>query len=263
MCKKIVIAAVAAVALLVVWNFTRLGSHAQLFWKQTVAHVQAQIPPEQEIARLRMELDNLAKEDDRHYHKVATQIVEVKEFEKEVTALVKQRDEREARIKAMYVASKSEGKFISYADQKFPRDKFLSELQDAADSFRTFEETVKNKEEQLALRQQRLESDRKRLNELKNEREKMKTELEKLQLALEQEKQAQAAAVNTLDDSGYLKLRGQMDEVRNRLEVEKQKRLLKGELDTSVRAAEQKKEREADLNAYIEKRFEKRADGDQ
>jgi len=263
MCKKIVVAAVAAVALLAVLNLTRVGSHARLWWKQAGSALEAQVPPEQEIARLKMELDNLAKEDERHFHKVATQIVDVQGLEKEVASLVKQRDEREARIKAMVSASKTEGKFVSYADKKFPRDKFLSDLHDTADSFRTFEETVKNKEEQLAVRQHRLETDRKKLNELKNEREKMRTELEKLQLVLEQEKQAHAQQANTLDDAGYLRLRSQMNEIRTRLEIEKQARLLKGEADTSVRAAEIQKEREADLNAYIEKRFEKRADGDE
>jgi len=253
--KKVLIAAIAVVVALVVINFTRLGSHIKLWKHQLGVAIQAQIPPEQEIARLKMELDNLGKEDEKHFHKVATQVVEVQNMEKEVAALIKQKNDRAASIMAMREAMKGDAKFITYADQKFAREKFMESYRTAGASFLTFEEYVSSKEDILATRQKSLEANKKKLLELKTEREKMRADLERLQLAIEQERQAQAEAANAPDDAHYLRIRSQMEEVSNKIRVEQQKRMLKGEVDTPVRAAEQKKEQDAALERSLDNRF--------
>src|SRR6476660_9019988 len=120
--KKVLIAAVAVVVALVVLNFTRLGSHVCLWKKQIGARIQAQIPPEQEIKRLQMELDNLAKDDERHFHKVATQIVEVQNMEKQVASMKKEIDDREARIFSMKTSLKGDDKFVTYKGEKYTRE---------------------------------------------------------------------------------------------------------------------------------------------
>lgn len=255
MCKKVLIAAVAVVAALVVINSTRLGSHIRLWKQQAGCYLQKQIPPEQEIARLKMELENLAKEDEHHFHKVATQIVEVENMKKEVSNLQKQRDAREASIQRMMAASKGEDKFIVYADKRFTREEFAKDLRSAARAFQTFEELVRSKEEQLALREKSLETNREKLMELKLVREQYRTELEKLQAVVEQERQTQAAQDKTLDNTRYQQLRKEMNSVRDRIEILKQKRILKGEVDTPVHEAEQKKEQDAAIDRYLESRF--------
>jgi len=117
------------------------------------------------------------------------------------------------------------------------------------------EQLVKSKEEQLSLRKKNLEMNRKKLAELKLVREQMKTELERLETALVQERQNQAAEQNTLDDASYQKLRKDVDSVRDKLEVLKQKRVLKGEIDGPARATEQRKEQEAAIDRFLNERF--------
>jgi len=258
--KKVLIAAVAVVIALVVINSTRLGSHLRLWRQQAGVYLQKQVPPEQEIARLKMELENLARQDEQHFHKVATQIVEVENMKKEVAALVKQRDAREASILRMKAASKGEDKFITYADKKFSREEFTKDLRASARAFQTFEELVKSKEEQLALKEKSLETNREKLMELKLVREQYRTELSRLEAAIEQERQTQAAQDNTIDDAKYQSLRKEMNSVRDRIEVLKQKRILKGEVDTPVRAAEQKKEQDAAIDRYLDSRFSDKQD---
>jgi len=258
--KKVLIAAIAVVVALVVINSTRLGSHIRLWRQQACGYIQKQIPPEQEIARLKMEVENLAKEDESHFHKVATQIVEVENMKKEVVNLQKQRDEQEARILRMRAASKGEDRFIVYADQKFSRDEFTQRLRDEARSFQTIESTVKAKEDQLASKEESLKANREKLMELKLKREQHKAELERLQVALEQERQAQAAQENTIDDAKYQNIRKEMNALRDRIEVTKQKRILKGEVDSPIRAAEQKKEQNAAIDRYLDSRFGEKQD---
>jgi len=261
MLKKALIAAVAVVVSLVAVNFVfpKAFSYLCLVVQETTQSAQDSIPPEKEIARLKMELDGLAREDERHFHKVATQIVEVQNLEKQVAGLRKRVDEDAKRIaarKTVYdVAKKAEDKFVSYEGTKIERDVFLDDLRIAASRFQVDEQLVKSKEEQLSLRKKNLEMNRKKLAELKLVREQMKTELERLETALVQERQNQAAEQNTLDDASYQKLRKDVDSVRDRMEVLKQKRVLKGEIDGPARAAEQRKEQEAAIDRFLNERF--------
>jgi len=261
MCKKVLIAVVAVVVALITVNFVapKTFSYLQLAWQQARESAQESIPPEQEIARLKMELENLSKEDERHFHKVATQIVEVQNLENQVVAMRKRLDDDFTRIsnmKASFEASKkNEDKFVTHAGTKFDRTIFQDDLRITASRFQVDEQLVKSKEEQLSLRKKNLEMNRKKLAELKLVRQQMKTELERLETALVAERQNQAMEQNTLDDANYQKLRKDVDSVRDKMEILKQKRVLKSEIDGPVRAAEQRKEQDAAIDKFLNERF--------
>jgi hypothetical protein len=234
-------------------------SHVKLWLQERRQEAQDSIPPEKEIARLKMELDNLAREDERHFHRVAVQIVEVQKLEKQVNALRTKVNEEERRIfamKASYDAAvKAEKKQVKHGEGTYDLEVFHNELRANASRFQVEEQLLKSKEEQLTLRKKTLESNRRKLSELKLVRQQMKTELERLETALAAERQAQALQQNTLDDASYRKLRQDLDSVRDKLEVMKQKQSLKGEVDGPVRAEEQRKEKEAAIDRFLNERF--------
>jgi hypothetical protein len=258
MLKKVVIAVVAVGLSLLAVNFVapKAISYLCLMVHEAQQSAQDAIPPEQEISRLKMELENLSKEDERHFHKVATQIVEVQNLEKQVNGMKEKLDKEEAVIKARRsVALENKDKFITYEGSKYDRSRFQDELRVAAARFQVDEQLYKSKDEQLSLRKKNLEMNRKKLAELKLVRQQMKTELERLETALAQERQNQAMEANTLDDASYQKLRKDVDSVRDKMEVLKQKRVLKGEVDGPVRADEQRKEQEAAIDRFLNERF--------
>jgi hypothetical protein len=257
MLKKVVIAVVAVGLALLAVNFVapKAVSYLCLLVDQAGESAREAIPPEQEIARLKMELENLSKEDERHFHKVATQIVEVQNLEKQVASMKEKLDKEEKVIKSRFVALETKDKFVTYEGSKYDRSRFQDELRIAATRFKADEELYKSREEQLSLRKQNLERNRAKLSELKLVRQKMKTELERLETALAQERQNQAAEQNTLDDASYQKLRKDLDSVRDKMEVLKQKRVLKGEVDGPVRADEQRKEQDAAIDNFLKDRF--------
>jgi len=257
MLKKAVLAVVAVGLSLLAVNFVcpKACSWARLVWKETSESAQESIPPEKEIARLKLELDNLAKEDERHFHKVAVQIVEVQNLDKQVVTMRKRLNEDETRILAMKSSLTKADKFVTHEGEKYPVERFRDELRANASRFQVDEQLVKSKEDQLDLRKKNLEMNRKKLSELKLVRQQMKTELERLETALAAERQNQALEQNTLDDASYRKLRTDLDRVRDKLEVMKQKHILKGEVDGPVRAAEQRKEQEAAIDRFLNERF--------
>jgi len=257
--KALVAGLVVVVSLLTVsYVCPNACSHVKLWLRQRHQAAQDSIPPEQEIARLRMELENLSKEDERHYHKVAVQIVDVQKLEKQVVAMRTDLNKEERRIvslKTSYDAAvKAEKKQVAHGDKSYALDTFRSDLLSAAERFRIDEKLLESKEEQLTLRKKSLEINRRKLAERKLVRQQMKTELERLETALAAERQAAAEEQNTLDDGSYKKLRTDLDRVRDKVEVLKQKKILKGEIDGPIEQ-EKRKEKEDANERFLNERF--------
>jgi len=253
--KKVLIAAVAVVVALVVINFTRLGSHVRLWKQQTWTHIQAQIPPEQEIARLEMELKDLEKSDAQHYHKVAVQRVEVKDFEKQVEAFRDKVSVAEKRILAMEASLSGKDEFVTYESKRFARELLTDEVRTAARGFRTEEARLKALEQSLTARKQSLQINEEKLSKLKLTREQMASELAQLRAALDTERQAAAAEKETLDDANYSRTRDSLDGIRKRINVMKEERNLRGELNSPVRIHEERKKQQDEDDAYRKARF--------
>jgi len=260
MCKKVLIAAVAVVVALAVVKGTWVGSHLRLWRQNLQTAVRDRIPPEQEIQRLRMELDNLAREDDKHFDRVARQAVDVSKIERQVSLVKKDLAERESHIRGLRTSLTGQDKFVTYKGEQWSRDDMQARLRLSAQSFQSEEERLRSLESQLAAKRQVYELNKKKLSELKLARQQMLTELQRLETALVEERQAQAQEAGTLNDASYLKLRKDMDSVRDRIEVLKEKRKLKGEVGGPATRVEERKEDNAKIDNFIESRFGDKAD---
>jgi len=213
------------------------------------------IPPEKKIAAARLRLDELAREDDRAFQKVAEQIVKVQNLENEVKAGREKLAKEESRIAARSASLDKADKFVVHQGERYETKQFRDELRAAAARFQTEEQMLQSKEEQLNLCKKNLEISRKQLSDRKLTRQKMRTELERLETALAAARQAQAAEQNTLDDSGYEEVRKEIDAICNTMEVMKQKQILKTEIDGPVHDVEQRKEQEEAIDRYLKERF--------
>src|SRR5262245_22737180 len=182
MCKparKWLVAAVAVVLSLLAVNYfyPEAWTHLRLWFKDKQEEAQDSIPLEKKIAAAKLKLEDLAKEDDRAFQKVAEQIVAVQNLENEVKAGRDKLAKEESRIAARKASLDKAEKFVSYNGQKYEVEHFREELRAAAARFQTDELMVQSKDEQLTLRKKSLEISRKRLAERKLMRQKMKTEL--------------------------------------------------------------------------------------
>jgi len=249
--KKLVIAALAVGLGLVVVKGTWLGSHLRSGANRVMTSVKESIPPEQEIARLRMELKGLERDDDKHYDKVARMVVQVEKLEREVGEIRKNLGREEARIRQLREGLAGNAAFVLHQGSRYTRE----DLRADALSFRVAEENLKSKEENLQAQKKHLGLERKKLTELRTVREQMAAELQRLETALAEERHAQAASESTIDDSGYRKLRKDMESVRERIDILKTKRELRGELRPDTVKSEQVRERDVQADKYLETRF--------
>ena len=224
MCKKVGIAVLAIVLGLIVVKRTWVGGHIRLHWNKFRTWAKNQVTPEQEIARLKMELKNLEKEDDKQFDRVAVLDVEVKKMERQVEKLRKGLTAEKVRLRDLQ-ANLAGKKFIEYRGEEYSRD----DLRKDALAYDRASRVIESKTKALASRKKHLALEKRKLGELKTVREEMAAELERLETALIEERQAQAENECCVDDSSYRKIRKDMEALKDRLEVLKTKRELKGE----------------------------------
>jgi septal ring factor EnvC (AmiA/AmiB activator) len=256
MFKKVLIAAVAVVLGLWLVGGTWIGSHICLKANRVRNWVKDRVPPEQEIARLRMELDNLGKDDEKHFDQVARQKIDVSRQDRSVETLKKDLARRENDIRDMRAALAATGENVPFNGKKYERTDLLEQVRLDARAFQADEETLKCREEKLKAMKRNLSINLKKLNDLKVVRQQMATELSKLETALAEERQVQAEANSTLDDAGYQRIRKDMDSVRDKIEFLKTKRELKGEASNGpVRTTEKQRAEEVKIDKYVETRF--------
>jgi len=250
MFKKVLIAALAVVVGLAVVKGTWIGSHLRLRCNGVRTWVSERVPPDQEIARLRMELANLAREDDKFFDKVARMAVDVENAEKALGKVRTRLSQQEKRIRKLKGDLTENVEFVEFNGFRYTR----ADLRNEAVAFKNAEENLKSQEANLEARKRHLALERKKLSELKNKREEMATDLQKLETALAEERQAQAASESTIDDSNYRQIRKDMDSVRDKINVLKKKRELKGEFQPPVDTSKAT-EQDAQADKYLEARF--------
>lgn len=253
MCKKVLIAALAVVVGLAVVKGTWIGSHLRL--KATGVHtwMNEQVTPEQEIARLKMELKNLERDDDKHFDKVARMAVQVEKNERELLAVKNNLTREEARIRKVRDDMTGGVEFVLHQGSRYTRD----DLREDALKFKAAEDHFKSKEANLQAQRKHLALEQKKLSELRTTRTQMATDLQRLETALAEERHAQAASESTIDDSSYRKIRKDMESVRERLDILKKKRELRGELRTTTNS-EQTRERDTQADKFLDSRFGKK-----
>jgi len=196
-----------------------------------------------------MELSNLQREDEKHFDKVARLAVDVDNAEKSVSRLRTNLEKQETRILKLK-GELGDGEFVNLDGRKYTK----TDLRLDAIAFKNAEGNLKTQEARLEAQKRLLSLERKKLAELKNKRDEMATELQKLETALVEERQAQAASESTIDDSSYRQIRKDMDSLRDKIEVLKKKRELRGEFQPAVDATKPS-EQDVQADKYLETRF--------
>jgi len=250
MCKKILIAALAVGLGLAVIRGTWFGSHMRSQVREAFQKVKHSVPPEQEIARLRMEVKNLEGDDDKFIDKVARMDLAVTALSREVAKNKADLQKSEARLAKLHEEFNGGKTFVMLGEQKYTKN----DLRVEALAFKTAEENLKSKEASLEAQRKHLSLERNKLMKLRTIRQEMATELQKLETALAEERQSQAASESTIDDASYRRLRKEMDAVQGRIDLLKKKREIRGEITISNRQ-KQVDERDTKADKYLTERF--------
>jgi len=256
MCKKLLITVLAVAVGVGVVSGTRLGSLVRYWWHTGCEKVQREIPPETEIGRLRMELDNLARLDDRYFDEVARQKLEVRKLENDLKVKKTSLAKTEKFLKGLHEALAEKGEFVSVNGQEYARDKAQAEFDVDFRQFQAAEKVVKADEELLSALKGRLAESEQRVMGLAAQRSEMKARLQELAAQLERERRLQSASSVVVDGNRYSALNKQMDELKDRIDALSIKREMKGQAGpSSIRAQEEAREEQKRLHKQAEARF--------
>ena len=260
MCKKLLITVLAIAVGVGVVSGTRVGSHFRLWWNKSSDWAKKQVAPETEIERLKMELDNLARLDDRYFDQVARQKGDVRKVEGKVTKDQASVAKLEAELKGMREALANKSEFVSYNGHKYTRDDVQKQFNLDFKQFLAFEEGVKADGQHLEALKATLKESEQKVQELATVRSKMKTRLQTLAAKLERERRLQNQTSLAVDDSRYSNLNRQLDELEDRIDQMEIKRDLKGNSGKGpIRAQEEAREDQKKLDKLAEERFGKGA----
>jgi len=256
MSKKLLIAALAvAVGLGVAYVASpKFGSLMRLKWRKIVDRAEAQVAPETEIERLRMELERLSGEDRRFVDQIVRLDQQVDELKGTVTKKKSALASLQETIRERNGSLVGESKMVSYKGGEFSRADMREQVLLDIQRFDRLDAAVKAEDGRLTELTKTRDLYQKRLEELRTARAEMRTELQRLENALLQERQAQIANKVASDDGGLARVRQDMNKLKQRVDTMKRTRELEGVSteEGPIDRAEKAKQRQTELEKRLQ-----------
>jgi chromosome segregation ATPase len=242
MLKKILIAAVAVVAGLVVVNRSSL---VRVWWNDARSCMERQIPPEVQLKQLAHEIDKIDADIKRNISKLAAQEVSVNQLEERVTGLKNKQKTVRADIESM--REKLEGvrtEKVSFKGHAYPKSELTRRLDMAVTDYTNLKDQVKSQELLLADKRRTLEAAHTRISEMRNKKEEFRVVAAQLETKVEQLRTQQMASNVDLDESQVGRCNELIQKIKTRLATDEATvRILHDygyETKTPVAAPEQK-----------------------
>jgi chromosome segregation ATPase len=243
MFKKVLIASLAVVVGLAVVAKTGLGSHIRLWLRDIRTSVAKKSSPDREIRRLRMEVERLEKEDAAYFDKVARQRLEVQKRDKELfgdpdkktkgakaelAELRNRLTNLRTLVKDVKDSEKSGERTVSYNGENFTLKQVNHQIDLDWTRYKPFKAQVESQEAYLTSLKTALAHNEEKLMGLQKTRQDMLTQLQTVENELNELRQAKSGRAALLDDSNYGKVQKDIDGLKHRLAVEKEKLKIKG-----------------------------------
>jgi len=249
--------AVAVPVLLVLAVSPKVRSLVQVKLNRASTWANKQVAPETKIEALRLRLQELAREDERHYDLVARQELELSKRKKALVQARANLQQEETRLRAMKTAlDTTEAAQVSYNGNSYDKEDFRHQFRVDFRSFETSEKALKARERSVQVLEKTAAANRGKLRELERARTEMQGRLDDLERQLAEERLARTRQQAVLDDSSYERLNKDIDELSDEVEVQKRTRELRGQPGrSSVKTRDDEKARQAEVDRAIEARF--------
>jgi len=259
MCKKVLIAALAVLAAVAVVKWTWVGSHARLWSKNARTWVQNHVKIETEIQRLRNEVELLDRDDRVALDLVARQRLDVKSAEDKLNkdkAQVARLSKRITELRAALKSPEADVQQVSYNGASYSRADAENQVNTDFDRYKPLKASVEAQQKGLVALRKALAQNEQKLFSGKTRRQEMMTQLQELENAMTELRSAQSASATVLDDSAYGKVQRDIQALKQRLEVEKEKLKIEGTLGGGpIEQAEADRTRKESREKELENEF--------
>jgi hypothetical protein len=189
MLKKLVIAAVAVVIGLVVVKKTQLGTLMKVWWRDAVACVDRQVPPETRIKQLQLEIAKIDDSIRSAVDKKIDMMQTCKQLSDDVEALKQKQEARRNDMKALLEGLETVSTRVTFKGESLRPEAAQEKLDSIRAQFENGKVTLKNKEQVLRQKQEQLDVATRKIDKIKDAKmeltalvAKLETELELLRL---------------------------------------------------------------------------------
>lgn len=252
MIRKLLIGAVAAVAIGALLLGTDVFSYLGTSASKVRSGVKNAIPLEFEIQRAKHMVDNLVPDIRQNMHVIAEEEVNAEDLQKEIASAEKNIGQERDRILALRKDLQSGNDSFRYAGRSYSGQQVKADLAHRFDRFKTAESTLKTKQQILEARKKSLEGSRAKLDGMLAAKRDLEVQVENLEAQL---KVVQAAATTSkyqFDDSRLSKAKQLVAEIRKRLEVAQRIVDQEGKFDDGIPVDESTAEDVAEqIDAYF------------
>lgn len=233
-CKKLIMLGVGTAGALAVTNAVWSGSVGTAY-KQAKSVVARQVSPEFELARIRDQIAKLTPDMNKNIERIAEATVEVGALARKIDLVKAELDKRQTEI--LVLTEKVESGIVkaSYTGTSL-KDKLARDLK----SYKTCEKDLSTKTQLLAAKKEALEAARRQLSEIHVVRQELEVEAARFETEIANLNEAKARTKfrTDFDDSRLAKIRESMEQLRQRLEVERTATELAGQFANQAAATE-------------------------
>ena len=226
MAKKLIIVALAVVSVAIVLKKTDIGSHVKHWWRSTKEDVNSEVSLKWEIDRLKRDVEELSDEDANLVNLIAKEDVEIKKLEDRLSKMEEtQKSHREVvrqRLTNLQTVQENRpSKNTTYEEKLLESSVSMAKRGDEAiASQKALVDSRKNRA--AALRQQR--------EELYTTKQELLNKLADLEAQVVTLQIEQMKSDDPQDHSRVARLKKSIEEVDTRIQVERHKREVRGEL---------------------------------
>jgi chromosome segregation ATPase len=223
MAKKLIIVALAVISVAIVLKKTDLGSHVKHWWRSTKEDIKDEVSIKWEIDRLKKDVEELSDEDAVLVNQIAKEDIEIKRQEKDLTSLKETQKQHRDLVSQLVAQVKSSAPSKTTTSDEKRLETALERAKNGDKLIAARENVVQSKKDRAAaLRQQR--------EELYNTKQELLNQLAEMEAQVVMMQVEQMKSEDPQDKSRVARLRKSIEEVDTRIQVERHKREVRGEL---------------------------------
>jgi peptidoglycan hydrolase CwlO-like protein len=233
MLKKLVIVGIVGFVAVAAVKGSKFGSYIRSEYEALKARAEANIPPEQEIKRLRNEIKQLDKDILAVVGQLARERVEVAQLKERADELRAKQSKDKEILNARAQAIKNATEFVTFGNRKLPIDQAKSELEDGVRRYTANEKSLVAMDTAVTSREKVKETLEKQLETLKNQKGELAAAVDALEAEITALKLQQMESKYQTDDSRLGQIKEDIRALKTKIEIEREKlKLLPAVLDT-------------------------------
>jgi chromosome segregation ATPase len=233
MLKKVAIVGAAGLLAATVLSNTKIGSYACSWVDRAEKRIESSIPPEEEVRRIKSEVNKLEKDIDRAKGSLAEEVVEVRYLKGKVEDLRVQVDKSRSMVemRAKMLKENTDTKLVKWDGREISYTRGKELLANEVKAFKHLETEFKAEETKMATHQRTRDLAEQLLQSLVSQKAEMEAAVTELEAAIKIARIEQVESKYQNDGTRMAEIKESIKALHKRLDVQREKLSLSKKID--------------------------------